>query len=49
MECRLLVAGETGVGKTRLVSSLLASSTVDTVADTRPVPLTASPSRADSL
>lgn len=34
MECRLVVTGEAGVGKTRLVSSLLASSTVDTVADT---------------
>ena len=34
MECRLVVAGEAGVGKTRLVSSLLASSTVDTMTDT---------------
>ena len=34
MECRLLVAGEAGVGKTQLVSSLLASSSVDTVTDT---------------
>ena len=34
MECRLVVTGEAGVGKSRVVSSLLASSTVDTVADT---------------
>ena len=34
MECWLVVTGEAGVGKSRLVSSLLASSTVDTVTDT---------------